>query len=97
MLLVALKTLNKNTQKHIEIVHSPCNRKQKPQVFCGFQPFLKNLYNSLLIRMSLVRVQLPEPRFPQISADFLLSVFYPVFMQNWIKMVVEQKHIFDTQ
>lgn len=26
--------------------------------------------------------------FPQISADFLLSVFYPVFMQNWIKMAL---------
>ena len=26
--------------------------------------------NGLLIRMSLVRVQLPEPRFPRVSADF---------------------------
>ena len=28
-------------------------------------------YQVLLIRMSLVRVQLPEPKFPQKSADFL--------------------------
>ena len=25
--------------------------------------------------MSLVRVQLPEPRFPQVSADFFIAIF----------------------
>ena len=27
-------------------------------------------------------------RFPQISADFLLSILYPVFMQNWINFAL---------
>ena len=30
----------------------------------------------------------PSQEFPQISADFLLSVFYPVFMQNWTRLAL---------
>ena len=41
--------------------------------------------------MSLVRVQLPEPEFPQISADFLLFSTYWKMAQNCPKMDKSRK------
>ena len=42
--------------------------------------------NGLLIRMSLVRVQLPEPKFPQKSADFLIFFTRPIFFMICFRM-----------
>jgi len=46
----------------------------------------------LLIRMSLVRVQLPEPRFPQIPAVFLYFCHGNLFRHKEQKIV--KKHLF---
>ena len=64
------------------------NIKQKLKILS----FVKTVKNALLIRMSLVRVQLPEPKISHRTSTpcgiFLLSVAHTAFMQKWVKIAL---------